>query len=347
MLELDTIRKAAWEGNTHDKYFGTWNEYMADCSARRVAPLPVTPQSILVFVIHKCIKQGNSVSASQWATHVKRYALTYHKQQFQPWSADDEADAAQVFKGLRKQIGYVCKQAPALTSANLRTIHSALTPDSCNLGPARQIWVAWVYVCLVQQAALRPIEACSGNLIVSDVSFLDPTADYPAGIELQLWGEGRNGTKGCKLRGKPPPEDVFIRQRDDELDVVRPLKQLYALYQLRRFPDRPLLTLPTEAGTLSNAAMSPTDLSALLVMLLDAAGVPNSQAYSARSCRAGRRTDLQDCNMAEDAVNMIGRWAATSSNRPYRRRTASIMALQPAGGPMSAAVPSHSADVRK
>lgn len=308
--------------------------YLQDCQLRRVSAFPVTAASILVFVIHKCQKQNNAVSAPQWASHVKGYALMYHRDQFVPWTQADSDDAMEVFKGLRKQIGYVSKQAPALTSSALRQVYQTLHPVPIAVGPARQLWVAWTYVLLVQQAALRPCEATCGNLQVQDITFVHASADYPAGLELRVWGAGRLGTKGRRKRGLQGPEEVFVRQREDELDVVAPLQHIFTHYQLHRFPHRPLLTWPDEMGNLAAGPMTADDLTAMLVRLLTASGVQNAQGFSARSCRSGRRTDLQDTNTSDDAVNMIGRWATVKSNRPYRRRTASIMALQPATGVM-------------
>lgn len=107
---------------------------------------------------------------------------------------------------------------------------------------------------------VRPNELC--GLRVGDVRFLPATRDGPAGLQLELHGVERVGTKGNKRRGERGGhayEHAYVRQRDDELDVVRPLQQLLSFYRVGAADaDRPLLRLPLAGGALTNAAVTAT-----------------------------------------------------------------------------------------
>jgi hypothetical protein len=213
-------------------------------------------------------------------------------------------------------------------------VHAALKPRPPSKAVPRDKWNAWyywVYVLVLQQAMLRPNEACGGALLVGDITFVPESADAPAGVRIMLHGAERRGDKGAKRTGLKDPKPVFIRQRDDELDVVEPLRFLLGgKFKLRS--DRPLLTKPVD-GILSGQILTASDMTTWLRDALARAGVDNAASYTIRSGRSGRRTDLQDAQVPEAVVNALGRWTNSSSNNIYRRMTEGVMSQLPSGSP--------------
>ena len=325
---IQTLRGARLESDTARKYRRSYEDYAEQCSLRGTSPLPATPQKVIAWAARKARTVGNSVSFQQWVAHVRNHVKQAHPEGSSEWSRTDYRMLDEVQTGLNKTVGQTSEQWPGLTTGVLRRVYAALRPAPHRDG---QAWAWWVYTLLAQQGMLRPNEACGGNLLIRDVAFLRPTADHPAGVRLDIWGINRAGAKSKKRKGLRTPDSVFVRQRGDELDVVAPLRRFFDMYDLRADPDAALFRVVRSDGALASRPLAADGFSAAIASLLGSAGVPNAATYGAKSCRSGRRTDLQNEGASDELVQLLGRWSSTRSSAPYRRVTAELMTRQPDG----------------
>ena len=346
---LQDVKKLALETDTIKKYHSTWQQFTNFCATRGLPCFPVTPEKVQLFTVHRCEMQGNAVSASQWASHIRQYSSIFYPSESIDWTSKDFREFDKITKGLRKSVGCTSKHAIALTGPTLRAAAAAMRAASlvqsasplngamhtlaCQplLCTPSATYVWWTYIILLQQALLRPNEACNGALRVRDITFVAPSADNPEGLQIMLHGKDGSGTKGAKRRGTSEPEVTYVRARQDVLDAVGPTRALFHYFSLQRYPDRPFLTVPLPSGTLSDVAVTPAMLSNQIRTMLHACGCSHPEGYSARSTRSGRRTDLQDAGVDPDAVRVLGRWASAQGPKPYQHSTPAIMSRLPSG----------------
>jgi hypothetical protein len=330
--EVERYQHASLEPSTARAYRATFRDFVAYYERRGYTVKRAYPLLITNFVVFKCEQQLNTASAMQWRSHVECHARYFEPERHVPWTRDDWSTWNMALKGMNKEIGNNSVKRPGLTTAVIRRVHASLQPRA----PSKRVprdkwddWYYWVYLLVLQQAMLRPSEACDGALLVRDITLEPSTPDAPAGARLMVHGSGRRGDKGAKRDGLKEPKPVYIVQRHDELDVIAPLRFLLSS-TFKLHADRPLLTKPVN-GVLSGQALSADDMTTWLRRVLTRAKVENAAAYTIRSGRSGRRTDLQDAQVPDQVVDSLGRWKHRNSNNSYRRMTPGVMSTLPRG----------------
>lgn len=314
------VADAAKSQRTVERYEKTFLYYKDFCERIGLEALPLSTETLCLFVTEKCNDTGNGRSASIWRRQVISH-VTHWTGERPEFSSAETQTLLQHEKGCKEIFGNYSTQTPGISGDELREIYYAVRPS-----PEKDIseWVTWVYAVLAYNCLLRPNEFSKGSGVrVRDVRMLGPRGKTPAGLQLTLWN-----TKGQLLRHRSDPEFAFAARSAsmDPLDACALLDRYFEIFDLQREDrlDRPLFALyegPSDGmpGGLSSIEMSNDVFNRRFAALQVAAGRPIEKIRTARDLRSGRRTDLAVAGIADTMVMLMGRWSTLEACNTYMR----------------------------